>query len=399
MIPLQRPQLPSLVDAAAYYRAAEDARWYSNNGPCARELTHRIEERLSVSATLVANCTWGIVVALRAATIEFGTQHRRFVVCPSFTFVATVSAIVTAGFEPLFIDVDPSTWQPDTDALTAALGRFGDDVAAVLGTSTFGTPAPAAVRSEWHRFTADAGVPLVIDSAAAFGAATDDGQLAGAGGDVEVFSFHATKPFAIGEGGVVTTRHPNIAHRLAQQVNFGFDAQREVVAEGTNAKLCELASAMGLAMWDFYDQALMNRRTRARVLRDALVAHDYTFQQNHECSTWQMLFVQARSSDHRNVAEARAAAMGVETRRYYGLPLHLTPHYRNYTSAGSLEVTSRLCTRALAWPMANDLDATEIASIVEAATGATLPSRDMADIADQLEACEGFSRSKELTWN
>ena len=66
----------------------------------------------------------------RAATIEFGTQHRRFVVCPSFTFVATVSAIVTAGFEPLFIDVDPSTWQPDTDALTAALGRFGDDVAA-----------------------------------------------------------------------------------------------------------------------------------------------------------------------------------------------------------------------------------------------------------------------------
>ena len=55
--------------------------------------------------------------------------------------VATVDA---AGFEPLFIDVDPSTWQPDTDALTAALGRFGDDVAAVLGTSTFGTPAPAA---------------------------------------------------------------------------------------------------------------------------------------------------------------------------------------------------------------------------------------------------------------
>src|SRR4051812_45350543 len=179
-VPYQRPAPPSLDDAARYYRLAEEAGHYSNGGPCVQLLGERTAALIGdVESIPVANCTIGLMAALRAAMGD-PAPGRRHVIVPSFTFAATAGAIAWAGFEPLFVDVDREAWQLDAAELARVLAEQGERVAGVLASSTFGTPAPAATRSAWAELCADAGAPLVIDSAAAFGAVDDRGLPAGA---------------------------------------------------------------------------------------------------------------------------------------------------------------------------------------------------------------------------
>ena len=118
---------------------------------------------------------------------------------PSFTFPDRAAALWN-GLEPRLVDVEPRHWHLDPVALERELSALDGKVAVVLAVSSFGTPPPTAVRERWERACAQTGVPLVVDSAAGFGGLAADGRAIGAQGDVEVVSFHATKPFAIGEG-------------------------------------------------------------------------------------------------------------------------------------------------------------------------------------------------------
>jgi len=365
----QRPQLPPLSAAARYYAMSEAAHWYSNGGPCHELLVERLEARMANGALAlpVGNATLGLMVALAAVTQD-ASPVRDLIVTPSYTFAAAVAAIRWTGRQPLMVDVNAEHWQLDEDALERAFARHGRRIAAVLATSTFGTPAPAATRARWAATCAAAGVPLVVDSAAAFGATTEDGAWLGTQGDAEVFSFHATKPFATGEGGLVTTRSPELRERMARLVNFGFDGSRTVVETmGMNAKLSELQCAMSLAALDGFDDVLRARRTRAERLREALAPLGYAFQQGSVRSTWQSVPVLAPDAASREAVRRRAAAADVEVRAYFETPLHAHPPYQTDPRADALHVTDDLASRCLSLPMANDLTDPELARIVDVA--------------------------------
>src|SRR3954454_5385769 len=114
LVAFQQPEPPAMEAMMAYYRLSEEAGFYSNGGPCARLLSDRLATYLGndTLAIPVSNCTVGLMVAMRAA---FGAprEERRLVVTPSYTFTATACAIEWAGFEPLFVDVDPVGWHVD----------------------------------------------------------------------------------------------------------------------------------------------------------------------------------------------------------------------------------------------------------------------------------------------
>lgn len=360
----QRPWLPPAERVLEYYRLAEAARYYSNGGPCVRELESRLSARLGgAECVTVANCTLAIVLALQAV----GDPGRRLVATPAYSFTATACAIQAAGFEPLFVDVDPESWQLDADELAAALDGHAGEVAAVLGCSTFGTPPAADVRAAW-RSAADAhGVPLVLDSAAAFGAVDDAGRAAGTAGDVELFSFHATKPFAIGEGGLLVTTDAALASRVRALQNFGLDPVTRVSVEpGTNAKLSELAGACGLAMLDAFDEQLGRRRACVRDLRAALDGLPVGWQAGAEGSTWQVAPITVAEPGRRAGILTAAEAAGVEVRTPFDPPLHRHPAFAGAARHGSLAVSDALGARTVALPMANDLTADELARIAGA---------------------------------
>jgi len=352
-----------------YYARSEAARWYANGGPCAQELTARIESHVGGGAhcVLVSNCTAGLMVALRA-TLGTATAHRRLVVTPAYTFTATACAIAWAGFEPLFVDVDPVAWQLDAGQLRAALDAHGDQVAGVMATSTFGTAAPAATRRAWREACADHGVPLVLDSAPGFGAEDAQGRLLGGLGDTEVFSFHATKPFAIGEGGAILTPDPAVAERAARLINFGLEPGSRSSAEaGLNAKLSELHAAVGLAALDRLPGVLAERRRLARELKRRLRRAPLAYQEQSERSTWQYFQTLAPSAATRTAVAIRAVELGVEMRTLHDPALHRQPAFAAAARHGDLAVTDDLAGRSLSLPLANSLTDPELDRIAAVA--------------------------------
>lgn len=353
-IPFLRPEVPPLEAIAPYFQWSEQARHYSNGGPCSRELTARLSAFMGdVSCVLVANCTIGLMLALRAA-IGQPSRSRTLVVTPSFTFPAAACAIVWAGYEPLFVDIDAESWQLDPAHLGEALARHDGAVAGVLASSTFGTPAAPATRERWRRLCADHGVPLVVDSAAAFGATDSGGRLVGTLGDTEVFSFHATKPFAIGEGGMVATPDRELADKIGQLLNFGFGGEPSVSLDaGLNGKLSELHAATGLAALDGYDVVLERRRAAAAKQLASLGAR-VGVQAGSSGSTWQCVPVLVDSLAARDRALEAAGRGAIHARTYFSPPLHVQPAFAAYESIEPLEQTLRIAERSLSLPLVFD---------------------------------------------
>jgi len=364
MIRFQAPQLPSPSRVARYYEAAEQSRWYSNGGPCHEALSERLERYVGndVACVPVANATLGLMVALRAVTGQAPT--RRLVIMPSFTFVAVVNAVLWAGLQPLFVDVEEGSWHLDVERLEHALDRCAGRVAAVLAASTFGTPPALAHREGWEALARRARVPLVVDSAAGFGAVDELGRPLGHQGDVEIFSFHATKPFAIGEGGAIITTDRSLARRCAALTNFGLRGGTVEEEAGLNAKLAEWPAATALAVLDDYAQIIDSRRSRAERMLAGLESLGYVRQAGSERSVWQFVSVLAPSAEIKESALILARRHEIELRTYFSLPLHRTPAFSDHAVIGGMDRTDDLATRILSLPMANDLPDSSIDAIV-----------------------------------
>jgi dTDP-4-amino-4,6-dideoxygalactose transaminase len=363
--PFQRPSLPCTSQIDRYLDLSREEHWFSNEGPCWRLLRDRLADRAGAYCVPVASGTLGLMVAIASVLDTRPSSARSVCVMPSFTFLATAQAALWSGLEPMLIDVDPGHWHMDAQLLERVLPAR-NDVRAVLAVSAFGTPPPAETRLRWQAACRASSVPLVVDSAAGFGAVADDNTPIGAQGDVEVVSFHATKPFAIGEGGAVFTRDRTLHERITMAVNFGFRPDRSVgFTRGLNAKMSELHAATALAVLDEFDPILETRKRAVSYLRGKAGSH-VTWQSGCERSTWQFVPVAFTETEQREQA-LRYCRHRVEIRTYYD-PLHTMPSSRKWFIEGDLANTDDLYSRILCLPMANDLNASELEVIALALT-------------------------------
>jgi dTDP-4-amino-4,6-dideoxygalactose transaminase len=372
-IAFQRPQLPATDEILAYFQRSVDASYFANGGPCARELATRIEQRLEQRALCVpvANATAGIMAALRALCGE-PDGRRRLVACPSYTFTATAGAIAWAGFEPLFVDIEPHGVCLDPDSLESALRERPGRVAAILACAPFGSAPTSQLRVAWRAIAARHGVPLLLDSAPGFGAVDEAGAPLGAQGETEIFSFHATKPFAIGEGGAVTTPDPDVAAQIGRIVNFGIEpSSRTSTMPGFNGKLSELHAATGLAALDRFDEILATRRRLAARIALGAAGSGLTYQRGSAGSPWQYFQAFAPDAVARERVLAAAAAGSVDARTLHDPPLHRHPAFASAERTTSLAVTEAVAARSLSLPIANDLSDDEVDRIAAVARTAT----------------------------
>jgi dTDP-4-amino-4,6-dideoxygalactose transaminase len=365
-IRFQAPELPSLAEAQRYWQASEAVRWFSNGGPCLGELVSRIEEYVGrgLHAVPVSSATIGLMVALRAVT-PADEGRRRHVVVPSYTFAATAAIIHWAGFKPLFVDVDPVEWHADPESVETVLLEHDGDVAAAVLCATYGSAPSRATTDAWERLCTAHGVGLVVDSAAGFGSRDMAGDLLGTLGDLEVFSFHATKPFAIGEGGVVLTRDAGMADQVRRLCNFGFNDARLVEGQiGVNGKMDELHAALALCVLDRYDEIVAARQGYAQRLRETLEPRGFRFQRGGSTSAHQFLPMLCASREERDALIARAASCDIELRAYFADPLHTMPAFRD-DALSDLKVTEDLASRIVCLPVYNAMPDSVLARLVE----------------------------------
>lgn len=312
--PFIRPSVPApeewLPDLAASYEVG----WFSNRGPAVQAFEQEVAERFGRPATAVANATVGLTAVL------FALDVRGRVVLPSFTFPATACAVDLAGCEPVFCEVDAETWELDPVALKETLAG---GAAAVIHVRAFGLCRDI---SPVEDVCAAAGVPLVVDSAAGLGGRTAAGDDIGHDGVCEVFSLHATKPFAVGEGGVVLG-DADLVDAVRQASNFGL-AGGDVVGRGLNAKMDEFAASRARAMLRRLDAEIEGRARHASVYRESLDHPLITHPVDPGAPPWQTYPVQVRDADVRPALLDELTSRGVEVRAYYAPALHESSAFR-----------------------------------------------------------------------
>ena len=348
--PFQRPLLPPPEAWLADLETAYQRRWYSNFGVLADALEARLARRCGRTVVVTASGT----AALTAGLLSL---HRSgSVVLPSFTFPATFMAVLAAGCTPVLADVDPATWEIGPERIEALMRHLPAMPVAVLCLRPFGLCRDQGELQEWCERR---GIALLIDAAAALGGEIPGGAPVGGQGEMEVFSLHATKVFAVGEGGAIATR-PDRAEQLRSILNFGLDGGVPVRI-GLNGKFSEFSAAVGLAQDRRFDEALRVRR-RVAARYDQFFADQWPNWQRPVAPgapPWQAYPLLAPTPAAREAVERAAAEHSIQLRRYYHPALHATEIGAPFAPQARLPVSEALAERMLCFPLYSDMSAAE----------------------------------------
>jgi dTDP-4-amino-4,6-dideoxygalactose transaminase len=291
--------------------------------------------------------------ALHLALLAMGVGAGDEVVVPSFSFAATANAVRLAGAEPVFVDIEPSSYCLDPEAVEAAISPR---TVAVMPVHLYGHPA---AMDRLVGITERHGVALIEDAAQAH-AASLHGTPVGAFGLTACFSFYPTKNMTTGEGGMVVTPDPQIARTVRLLRNQGMEQRYVNEIVGFNTRMTDLAAAIGrvqLAKLPGWTEA---RQRNAKVLDAGIrtvqtppvaagavpVYHQYT----------------VRAPD-RDRLQARLGERGIGSGVYYPTPIHRLP---SYALTLDLPETERATREVLSLPVHPALSEEDLERIVEA---------------------------------
>jgi dTDP-4-amino-4,6-dideoxygalactose transaminase len=161
--------------------------------------------------------------------------------------VATTSSLVWEGCSPVFVDIDPHTFNIDPEKITDCIN---DKTTAILATHVFGNPCEV---EKIEAIARTHQLKVIYDAAHCFGVKYACEPLT-TFGDISTLSFHATKLFHTVEGGAVVTESPELLKRMAYLRNFGHEGTEAFIGVGINGKNSEFHAAMGLCNLKYTDE-------------------------------------------------------------------------------------------------------------------------------------------------
>lgn len=290
-------------------------------GPEVAAFERAFAERHGVKhAIATSSCTTALHLILVALGVSDGDE----VIVPAFTWVATANVVVYCGAKPVFVDVDPGTFNLDPSKLKAKISR---QTKAIIPVHLFGLCADMdAIASSAP------GIPLVEDAACAVGASYR-GLPAGSLGVAAAFSFHPRKTITTGEGGMVTTDDPELANRVDQLRNHGAGVSEEQRSRGPapyrlpafdvlgfNYRMTDLQGAIGVVQLGRLDILLEQRRQRAAFYNRELSSIDWITtpsapeKDSHGWQSYVCVVNEERAPLSRNALMERLHACGISSR-------------------------------------------------------------------------------------
>jgi dTDP-4-amino-4,6-dideoxygalactose transaminase len=338
-IPFIKPSFPSIEDVSEKYSSIIASNTFTNFGPVENDFRSEIKKYIKqdVDVATFSNATSALMASIVA--INGRGDGTKSIIMPSFSFVAGAQAISWSGYNPIFIDINNDNLQADLEKAASVITKDRSKIAGILYTNVFGIGSPDL--SDWEALSENYSLPLIIDSAAGFGSKYDNNNLLGSKGSCEIFSFHATKPFAIGEGGAVTTKDLILADKLRKMTNFGFDNKRNSIEFGFNAKMQEFNAAIGLLQFKDFDRRLNNRRKAFEKYRDILIKLGFRTIPNIELSSLCFASFICPNELNRNNLVNYLNNIGIQARFYYHPPIHMQSYFKQNIKLSNTEDISR----------------------------------------------------------
>jgi dTDP-4-amino-4,6-dideoxygalactose transaminase len=296
--------------------------------------------------------------ALHLALLAHGIGPGDEVITTPFSFAATANVIMLVGATPVFVDIEPETFNLNAELVEAAITAR---TKAIMPVHLYGNPADMGRLTE---IGAKYGVVLIEDACQAH-LATIDGRPVGSFG-TGCFSFYPTKNMTTGEGGIVTTHDPAIAERVRLLRSHGQSGRYNHVALGYNLRMTDLQGALGVVQVEklehFNEQRIANAAALTARLREHVatptvrpgyrhVFHQYTIRvpSGHSRDAW------ARALQER----------GIGTGVHYPRPIHQQPFYVEQGFKMSLPVAEAAAAQVLSLPVHPALSAAEVAQVAK----------------------------------
>lgn len=344
----------------AFARICESGRFVL--GPDVAEFEKKICDYTGAKhAIACASGSDALLLALMAYDIGPGDE----VICPSFTFFATASAVHRLGAKPVFVDIDPATFNIDPAKIAAAINPR---TKAIIPVHLFGQ---CANMLEILALAARHKIPVLEDAAQAIGAKFG-GKQAGVMGAIGCYSFYPTKNLGgFGDGGLVTTNEDNLAIKLRRLAAHGMSPRYYHSLIGINSRLDTLqAAVLNIKLPHLEEWATLRRDNAMRyhkLLTAAGLDKVLTLPATHSACVhvWNQYTVRVPSGK-RDLIRAAMGTAGVGTEIYYPLPLHEQECFAGLGyKKGDLPETERAAAEVLSLPIFPELMQEEQAYVVE----------------------------------
>ncbi|MGK0257321.1 DegT/DnrJ/EryC1/StrS family aminotransferase [Sulfitobacter pontiacus] len=284
-------------------------------GPEVEELEDRLASYTGADHCITcANGTDALQIALMALGIGPGDQ----VITPGFSYIATAETTAILGGRPIYVDIDPITYNIDPSLIEAAITPR---TKAIIAVSLYGQPADFDVI---NAIAARHGIPVIEDGAQSFGSSYK-GQKSGNLTTIGCTSFFPSKPLGCyGDGGAIFTSEPELAKVMRQIARHGQDKRYHHVRVGVNSRLDTLQAAILLPKLEILDDEITARQKVADAYSIGLQEHAIATPRvpNHSASAWAQYTIRVQNREQTRDALDLA---GIPTAVHYPLPLNQQP--------------------------------------------------------------------------
>jgi UDP-2-acetamido-2-deoxy-ribo-hexuluronate aminotransferase len=317
-----------------------------------------LEEKLAAytGAKYCISCANG-TDALQIAQMALGIGLGDEVITPGFTYIATAETVALLGAAPVYVDIDPRTYNLDCGQLESAITPR---TKAIIPVSLFGQcPDMDAIND----IAAKHGIPVIEDAAQSFGA-TYKGRKSCSLTTIATTSFFPSKPLGCyGDGGAIFTNDEELATIMRQIATHGQDRKYHHIRVGVNSRLDTLQAAILMPKLEILDDEIRNRQKVADNYNAALrkIGIEPPFVASENTSAWAQYTIQL---DNRDQLQAQLKEAGIPTMIYYPLPLNKQPGMSAYKC--DLPAGDAASGRVLSLPMHPYLGSDEIKTIASA---------------------------------
>lgn len=358
MINVTKPSLPPIELVKDDLDEIWSSRILSNSGPLHRRFEEALTELFDGRLVVLYN---NATTALMAAQVALDVKGE--IITTPYTFAATAQSIIWAGNTPVFADVNASDKNLDPLKVEAAVN---ERTAAIMPMHCYGSLCDDRKFSE---LSAKYDIPIIYDACHALGVQSNK-RLYPCGGDISVFSLHATKLINSFEGAFVICNDPSVRDQLVKLRNFGFESEIEVGRVGLNGKMNEFCASVG-----FHQLPLLDGLIQARLLRDALYREQLAGLEGLEVQNFSVdghngaylpIYIKA-GAGVRDKLQKKLYEQGIFARRYFYPLLIQHPAIAKYVaqSGNDYSTATEASEEVLCLPLYPDLEEVEIYRICD----------------------------------
>ena len=352
------PALPPLREVLPLLKIIWMSKKVTNMGVFHKEFESQLQKYLGAPhISLFSSGTSALITTLKSLELEGE------VITTPFSFIATINAIVWAGFKPVFVDIDKKSLNINPELIEQ---RINHRTVAIVAVHCYGNPCDInsliAICNKYK-------LKLIFDGAQAF-----DSKLNGKNivnyGDMSILSFHATKVFTTFEGGAIICQTLNQKRKLDKLKNFGFNSQDDIDLIGLNFKMNEFCCLLGIIQLKYIKKYLKKRKLLAEVYRQKLINSTgislIEIESNHDINnSYFPILIEKDYLLSRDELISKLQIRGINLRKYFFPLLSNLKMYNHLDSSdlSNLPVANDIANKVVCLPIYPDLKLKELKKI------------------------------------